>query len=94
MQEFQLDPSGDMDPLDESTPVKPALLRTWPIALVRALVGKLTGAKEPVEAVDTDEDTTEVEETGDEASSAAEGKLKVAGATKAGGRRRKQVKRH
>ncbi|KAF5321903.1 hypothetical protein D9619_000778 [Psilocybe cf. subviscida] len=99
---YLLEPSGDMHPLDASTAAQPSLKSTWAISTVLGLVEKVTGKKvdtaevaetaaKGFEVVSDDEDST----TGSEAA----GSVKSAGSgrtgptSKAGGMRRKNIKR-
>lgn len=98
----QVDGSGDLTPLDESVATAPALKNTWFVALVRSLVQKVTG-KTSAAATDGDEtldDESELDSgvsTPNSEGSAATGsgprKTRASATTKAGGARRKAVKR-
>ncbi|KAK1236485.1 hypothetical protein PQX77_000262 [Marasmius sp. AFHP31] len=100
---YVLDPSGDMHPVDSSTAVPPAFGRTWFISLVRLAYQRMTTkAKKDDEKADARISESEYEEgydssaTSDTPGSGAvtpNGKGVPQAATKAGGKRRKVVKR-
>lgn len=43
----QLDPSGELHLIDESTAIRPAINGTWFIALILSLVNRITGPRLP-----------------------------------------------
>ncbi|KIK68051.1 hypothetical protein GYMLUDRAFT_806096 [Collybiopsis luxurians FD-317 M1] len=101
---YILDPDGDMHPVDSSTAVPPSLYRTWFIALVVSTYHLLTkqnkGKSEvpPMEDYELDDGydstTTTSDQTGSGASTPQEGVIgNRKPATKAGGKRRKAVRK-
>ncbi|KII95104.1 hypothetical protein PLICRDRAFT_33936 [Plicaturopsis crispa FD-325 SS-3] len=104
---YILDESGDLHPLDASTATPPAVTRTWFIALLRTLASKVYTPKlaveEPAET-ETDDTESEAPESGSATPKEkrapkdgvpASGDLKGgrAPAVKAGGKRKKAVKK-
>lgn len=98
---WQLEPDGQLLPLDQSAASPPGIKRTWFFALVGSLYERwahpstTTGA-----AMDDLEEETDLDDTTDEASDGPSSGVGNGGAlngrtaaTKAGGRRRKGLKR-
>lgn len=100
---YVFDDNGDQVPLNSETAPRPALMKTWFISLVSGLVAKATGKS----AKATDATTNGDAEASDDEASSATGsdapgsgtntpggsKTTYAATTKAGGKRRKVVKR-
>ena len=101
---FQLDDNGDLHPLDTNSATPAAISRTWPPVLVRYLVSKIAhhspkGSNEPLETDGVDESESGSESPASRAvtpnNEAAPAVLKGgrAATTKAGGKRRKAVRK-
>ena len=108
----QLDPSGEIHLIDESTAIRPAINSTWFIALILSLVNRFTGPRLPHAKkeepsvqngrttnndvkpnVDSD-DGTSSDAPDSEASTSKKGESKVKMPTvKAGGMRRKNLRK-
>ncbi|KAG7096863.1 hypothetical protein E1B28_004271 [Marasmius oreades] len=98
---YILDESGDMHPVDSSTAIAPAVSRTWFIALLRSsveiLAGKLKKGDNAVPAAVSESEYDEGYDSSAASDSPGSGTVTPNGtrqaAVKAGGRRRKAVKR-
>lgn len=96
---YILDESGDMQPVDSSTAIPPAASRTWFLVLLRSLIQNLTGKikkrdnPDPVAESEYDEgyDSSATSDSPGSGTVTPNGTRQVA--VKAGGKRRKAVKR-
>ena len=94
---FQLEPNGDLQPLDSETAVRPSIGGTWFCSLVVSLYRRVVPVKE--EAPEG-EDTVSTEEEGSVSAGSGTvtpveggGRTSASATVMAGGRRRKAVRK-
>lgn len=99
-QHVQRNPDGSEEAVNASTAVRPALSTTWFPSLIHSLIGKVLGRRNESNEVNNDEPASEVEDTDGETSSVSDSKSGTAtplegrpAAVKAGGKRRKAIRK-
>ncbi|KAG9218985.1 hypothetical protein CCMSSC00406_0001395 [Pleurotus cornucopiae] len=97
---FIRNPDGSEEAVNASTAVRPALSTTWFPSLIHSLVGKVLGRRNESNEVNNDEPASEVEDTDGEPGSVSDSKSGTAtplegrpAAVKAGGKRRKAIRK-
>lgn len=83
---------GNRHLIDETVPLKPEIQRTWPIALIRAILARIQNGREATEEADQGEEVQSPSSSSSDDEAEVEvkaTKAKVQPAVKAGGRRRK-----
>lgn len=96
----QRNPDGSEEPVNASTAVKPALSTTWFPSLVYSLTSKVLGRRNENTGLNNDEPASDVEDTDGESSGVSDAKSGTAtplegrpAAVKAGGKRRKAIRK-
>lgn len=95
----QYNDDGDQVLLDSSAAFQPAVTKTWFLSLLAGLAAKATGKAPKVEDIKKDDNEISDDEAsssdapGSGTSTPGGGKVTYAATTKAGGKRRKVVKR-